>query len=118
MSTGPEKRRGPIGLFKNSRQFRFAVLALAILPVLYVLSSGPVRSFTWNVSRTHVDTAPGSPAQSIVAIHIPDWWVTVYALLWWVATQPWGEPLVWGYWDLFPISADSPADSFPTNSRI
>jgi hypothetical protein len=44
----PQKRHGPIGLMRHNRTFRRIVIALAVLPFAYALSTGPVICLTVN----------------------------------------------------------------------
>jgi hypothetical protein len=79
------------------------IVALLIgLPVLYVVSSGPMQTVAF---RAHVSYLPvlGSTSMAGVSdIDMGRWWPSLYAPLLWVSEQSWGEPLNW-YWGLFPI---------------
>jgi hypothetical protein len=108
MDEKSRKRQGPFGLFRESRPFRLAVIAAVILtPTLYVLSSGPMRSLSWRGRSTLTAPTPDGRVGVELNVEIPDWWEQLYAPLFWVSEQPWGEELIWGYWELL---------SFPTES--
>jgi hypothetical protein len=79
------------------------VALLVGLPLLYVLSSGPMQTVAFRCHVTHSPDPAGSRAMIAESAVDPGvWWPTFYAPLWWAADQPWGEPLTW-YWELFPI---------------
>lgn len=69
--------------------------ALAILGVLYVLSSGPAQSMAFSIRLA--TTSSGAQVQVFDA----GWWPTVYRPVWWAIQQPWGGP-VKDYLRLFP----------------
>lgn len=84
----------------------WTIVVLVVLPVLYVLSSGP----TLMIARTRVyNASPSGPAApgipigldvDVVVDTVDDWWSAVYSPLEAAADHPWGELLTW-YWDLF-----------------
>lgn len=79
----------------------WAIAFILALPVLYVLSSGPMISVAGRRHVYHKKLANGR----ITAHTIKDpgaFWVTFYTPLVWSANQSWGEPLGW-YWDQFPV---------------
>lgn len=76
-------------------------VAMAILPVLYVLSSGPMQTVAFRGHVTQVGSAPG-PIGVDLNIDPGTWWPRVYAPLLWASDKSWGEPINW-YWSLFPI---------------
>jgi hypothetical protein len=78
------------------------VLATVFVPVLYVMSSGPMKAMSWHRHVTHNELSPGGPIVAQTMIDPGVWWLRAYAPLWWVSEQGWGEPVSW-YWDLFPI---------------
>ena len=41
MGEPERKRRGPITLFYESRRFRWTIIAVVLIPILYVVSFGP-----------------------------------------------------------------------------
>lgn len=78
----------------------WGVAALALLPVLYVLSSGPTQTVAFRRHVTHhIDSGR---VQARAVTDMGAWWPIVYAPLIWAEDQSWGGPLVW-YWKLFPI---------------
>jgi hypothetical protein len=79
------------------------IVTAVVIPLLYILSSGPMQTIAFRKHTLHA-SAPGISG-AVMAETIVDmgfWWPTVYAPLWWVSEQSWGEPLSW-YWNLFPI---------------
>jgi hypothetical protein len=78
------------------------VVTAAAVPLLYVLSSGPMITLAWRSRTTIHATTPGGPVQAETAIDPGRWWLKVYGPLWWASEQTWGESLNW-YWGLFPI---------------
>jgi hypothetical protein len=86
------------------------IVALLIgLPVLYLVTSGPMRTVAL---RKHPVPAPATTVsvtqRHVVEIRIGDyevggqWWSKIYRPLIWASGKPWGAPLNW-YWRLFPI---------------
>ena len=71
------------------------------LPVLYVLSSGPMKSATWQQHVFH-DKLPDGRITARTICDAGIFWTTFYAPLVWSADQTWGESLFW-YWDQFPV---------------
>jgi len=89
------KRRGPIGwLVARTRRFWIAV---ALLPVLYVASFGPMRTVA--VRNEFIRWANGNVTLNVVQ---SDWCQPAYRPLIWASQQSWGEPLS-RYWRLFPV---------------
>jgi hypothetical protein len=82
---------------RNNSSWSSIVLAAIVLPMLYVLSSGPMLILAF---RHNITTTPDGHGRLIeidyVAVHV--WWPTVYAPLVWASEQSWGEPLHW-YWE-------------------
>lgn len=71
----------------------WATVLLVALPILYVLSSGPMALIAYE-TRIYKD------GQSVTSLQ--DWWPMAYRPLVFVAQKtPCGGPLRW-YWDLFP----------------
>src|SRR5262245_51428206 len=106
------KTRGPLTLLLTSRRFRWWAIGFAVvLPLLYVLSSGPMLTLAWRSHLTIIPTTPDGPVEALATLDQGAWWPTVYAPLWWVSEKSWGAaPLQW-YWGLFPIPDESAADS-------
>lgn len=101
----PTKRRGPI-LWMARRSRRFWI-AIAVLAVLYVLSSGPTRLTAVYQDETMesvlfvVGPDPFPEPQPLDAIK--PWWKTAYGPLVWASKHELGGPIRW-YWDLFVSS--------------
>lgn len=75
------------------------MIAITLLAMLYVLSSGPILLMaTTRDLRTTTDASGREVATAYVGVS--DWWQKVYSPLVWVAEQSWGEPLSW-YWGKF-----------------
>ena len=80
-----------------ARTWRFWAV-VAMLPVLYVVSSGPTRmvgAYPQPLSGNRLVLEP-DPLSS------GNWYSAVYRPLGWVRYYPWAKPLRW-YWDLFPV---------------
>ncbi len=77
------------------------VAVLVGLPVLYVLSSGPMQTVAFRRYTAHA-VGGSRIGHSLTATKRGDWWPKVYAPLLWAADQSWGKPVKW-YWRKFPI---------------
>jgi hypothetical protein len=79
---------------------------MAILPVLYALSSGPMKMIAWQRRVTHAPTIRPDGTSGIVATcetDLGEWFPIAYApLVWAFFGESWSEPVNW-YWELFPI---------------
>ena len=132
MNEPTAKRKGPL-LWLAGRSRRFWIV-VALVPVLYVLSSGPMVMVAWrgqmivdhalpfSTVMSQMETDSPEDASSVVSsvapmmameVDIPEWWQQLYAPLWWMAEQPWGERLVMGYWNSFPIPERTPPGGSP-----
>jgi hypothetical protein len=81
---------------RKSRTWRWIVAALVGLPVLYLLSSGPMHGVAFrNASLVGFD-----PDGSAVLAPADGWWPKAYAPLIWASEQSWGQPLK-RYWSIF-----------------
>lgn len=60
-----------------------------------------MRSLSWRGRSTFTATNPGGPVLAQLEVKIPEWWQHFYAPLFWASEQPWGEQMIWGYWELF-----------------
>jgi hypothetical protein len=94
MNQPARKRRGPITLFCESRRFRLAVIAVALLPVLYVAGFGPA---CWLASRERMSAPVGravcrvyAPLLSHVLLSDDSSW-SVRALYWWSSVGSEGD---------------------------
>jgi len=69
-----------------------------IIALLYVLSSGPMRTVALSSHVSHVGTSP------VVATTTTNvgWHLIVYFPLYLIADQSWGSAIDW-YWNLFPV---------------
>lgn len=100
------KRRGPM-TWLGARSRAFWVLVVVLLPVFYVLSSGPMRmlAFRQKVVYELYGTRFSPPTTIATANRATTIWVTVYRPLVLIGGQQYGEPLRW-YWNLFPKPID------------
>lgn len=90
----PTKRQGPL-LWLSARSWRFWGV-VALLPVLYVASSGPAGMFLIRLS-----VARGDPIRRLSVDY--DYWTPTYAPLVWMATHNDEFNRAWtSYRDLFP----------------
>ena len=87
------------GMRTESHVWHWAVALLIWLPTLYVLSSGPAKTFAWQ-KRTYSN----SPLQPLPYSRLDTgtWWPRVYAPLVWASQQSWGGP-VDRYLQVFPV---------------
>lgn len=82
-----------------------AILALVLVPLLYVVSSGPTKRLTF---RRDVWTEPAVLPDGTIGrtAHCRTdrgkWFPIAFAPLLVASDQPWGKPVAW-YWNLFPI---------------
>lgn len=78
------------------------IAALLIgLPLLYVLSSGPMQILAFR--RIEERTLLSSGTVSVIYVDHPGvWWPKVYAPVVWASQQRWGTP-IFRYWMLFPV---------------
>lgn len=88
------------------------VATLFALPLLYVLSSGPLRTVAFRRFSTHsfvgtCTTGTGAPLTAGSIVLWGPWWPRIYQPLFWASEQRWGKSLNW-YWDLFPIREGTP----------
>jgi hypothetical protein len=78
------------------------IIVAVVLPLLYVLSSGPTQSLAFTYGHvTYDDDGLGNVGVS-VELDQGVWWPKVYAPLMWIAEQSWGDWLC-SYWQLFPV---------------
>jgi len=77
---------------------RWIKLALVALPVLYLISSGPLHAVAFPSPELVGFNADGSA----VFRDEDGWWATVYSPLIWVSNEQWGKPIA-RYWRLFPV---------------
>jgi hypothetical protein len=89
---------------RRERWVKWTSVALAITPVLYVLSSGPMTMVAFHTRITMTPSVLPDGTSALAAsgeTSFGRWFPTTYAPLFWSARHPWGEPLFW-YWDQFP----------------
>jgi len=86
----------------RKRWVKRMALAAVVVPVIYLLSSGPMKTIAWRGHVTHSEITPGGPIISEMIADPGVWWLRAYAPLWWISEQSWGAPVDW-YWHLFPI---------------
>ncbi len=90
---------------RRERWAKWTAAALALTPVLYVVSSGPVKSVVYRRHVTHASTILPDGTTGIIATckqSYGNWFPLAYAPLLSASEHPWGEPVNW-YWNLFPI---------------
>jgi hypothetical protein len=99
---------------RRERWAKRTAVAMAILPVLYALSSGPMKMITWHKRVTVTPTIlpdGTSGNQASTKTDFGEWFSIAYAPLVWAFCygESWGEPVNW-YWELFP-DAESDAEA-------
>lgn len=99
---------------RRERWVKWMAVAMAVLPVLYALSSGPMKMIAWQRRVTHASTILPDGTSGIVArceTDLGEWFPIAYAPLVWafLLGESLGEPVNW-YWQLFPI-LDSDAEA-------
>lgn len=73
-----------------------------LLPLFYVLGSGPTRPLAFR-DRLAYKTRPGASGPALyITREQSAVWTIVYAPLSWASQEPWGKPIR-SYWALFPI---------------
>lgn len=87
------------GVRRNKLCWSSIVVAAITLPMLYVVSSGPmlIVAFRHNITNT---TDEFGRYTAIDYVDLSVWWPRAYAPLVWVSEQSWGGPLKW-YWEQF-----------------
>ncbi len=85
---------------RRERWAKWMVVALAVTPVLYVLSSGPMAMIAFR-SRVTVTPSAGGAFQATSEISPGNWFPIAYFPLFLAAEQSWGDSIV-EYWMLFP----------------
>lgn len=85
------------------------VTVMISLPVLYVLSSGPMRMV---MMRMKSEGPVSASTTDGATVEIVEWsycdgsrWLAFYRPLVWASQRRCGSPLNW-YWDLFPVRGD------------
>ena len=77
------------------------VAVLIVLPLFYVLSSGPMQILACHQTEERTPLKGGG-VSVIYVDHRGTWWPKVYAPLVWASQGRWG-PSIHRYWMLFPI---------------
>jgi hypothetical protein len=89
-----------------SKRTKWTLSVLVILPTLYVLSSGPMRTVA--IHRQGIYSIDGALITEAIGIENSAYqWSMFYAPLTWASQIEQGKPLNW-YWDLFPIRDGHP----------
>lgn len=89
-----------------SKRTKWNIAVLVILPTLYVLTSGPMRTVA--IHRQGVYSTDGALiAETIGNENSAYRWSMFYAPLTWISQIEQGKPLSW-YWSLFPIRDGRP----------
>jgi hypothetical protein len=104
---------------RRERWAKWIAGVIAVLAVLYVASSGPMRCFGLCLDIARVQGKPGT-TPSFSLIETKGWWPMIYAPLELASNHSWGEPLEW-YWknwspqldfiDYVVVSPDNPPSS-------
>src|SRR5262245_26756844 len=91
-----------------NRRERWAKRTFAVvisMPLLYVLSSGPMQTVAFRRHTTSTPTLNSYGNNSVgtqSTVDLGQWWPIAFAPLLRASEQSWGKPLNW-YWRLFPI---------------
>jgi hypothetical protein len=89
---------------RRERWAKWTALALAITPLLYGLSSGPLTivAFSTRLKQESVMLPDGTTRVGVTGeTSLGTWFPIAYAPLLWASEQEWGD-LVFGYWEFFP----------------
>jgi hypothetical protein len=89
---------------RRERWAKWTAVALVLAPVLYVVSSGPMKAAVYWRHVTHESTTLSDGTTGVVSTSehcYGKWFPIAYAPLLSATEQPWGEPVKW-YWSLFP----------------
>jgi hypothetical protein len=71
------------------------------VPILYVVSSGPMQTVAFRNRITKFQEDPDHVTMRSY-VDIGAFWPKAFAPLIWASEQSWGEPLNW-YWGVFPV---------------
>jgi hypothetical protein len=91
-------------LNRRERWSKCVALALAVTPLLYVLSSGPISMVAFHSRVVHVPTAMPDGSSVVTATsetELSRWFAIAYAPLFW-ATEQGAWDVLFSYWMLFP----------------
>lgn len=97
---------------RRERWAKWTALAVALAPLIYALSSGPLTTlaFRSRVTHTSVSAPGGGTTVQATSVRIIDrWFAIAYQPLFWAGEQDWGDP-VYSYWELFPNRRTSTDD--------
>jgi hypothetical protein len=100
---------------RRERWAKWTAVALAIMPALYILSSGPMTIVGFRTRVKHTSTILPNGTSAIQAsseTSLGKWFSIAYAPLVLAAEQAWGDS-VFSYWELFPNRSNRLADEEP-----
>jgi len=89
---------------RRERWSKWTALALAIVPLLYVLSSGPLSMVAFHFRVVHSPTVLPDGSSVVTAtseMDVSRWFPIAYAPMFWASEQVAGD-VVFSYWMLFP----------------
>jgi hypothetical protein len=89
---------------RRERRSKWMALALALAPLLYVFSSGPLSMIAFHARVVHTPTVMPDGSSVVTAtseMELSRWFPIAFAPLFWASEQPAGE-VVFSYWMLFP----------------
>jgi hypothetical protein len=92
---------------RRERWAKRMAVGLAVLSVLYVFSSGPMRYAAVSRHTSFKEDAAGRVSKTRI-VELSEWWFTAYAPIDWASRQPWGKSVIWWYLGLFPVFVDVP----------
>lgn len=89
---------------RRERWTKWTAAALALAPVLYVLSSGPLTTIAFSTRRGKESLVlpDGTTRVGVtVELSLGTWFPIAYAPLLWASEHEWGD-FIFSYWELFP----------------
>ncbi len=89
---------------RRERWTKWTAVAVAITPLLYVLSSGPLTivAFSTRIRQESVILPDGTTRVGVAGeTSLGRWFPIAYAPLLWASEHEWGDPVFW-YGELFP----------------
>jgi hypothetical protein len=81
---------------------RRLLIAAVVVPLFYVLSSGPMASLAFSRDVWIHPIGDNADVAEVIT-HRGMWWPKIYAPLLWMTDYSWGTAIR-SYWNLFPVS--------------
>jgi hypothetical protein len=89
---------------RRERWAKWTAVVAVVLPLIYLLSSGPMTIVAFRRHVKHQETVLPDGTTAVTATSetiLGTWFYVTYAPLLWASEQSWGDGVFW-YWELFP----------------